>query len=141
MQLNQAKSTKNVHRSLILITNLLLVTSLSGCASFSLFGEKVKPIEVVSKPAEKTRLDIANPDPIKTKPIEWIVVTPENIDEVWKRLESKNQNLVLFAVSDDGYQQLAITIAELRNFLNTQRTIILKYKEYYEPPIDSKKEK
>jgi hypothetical protein len=119
----------------------LLVTSLSGCASFSLFGEKVKPIEVVSKPAEKTRLDIANPDPIKTKPIEWVVVTPENIDEVWKRLEAKNQNLVLFAVTDDGYQQLAVTIAELRNFLNTQRTIILKYKEYYEPPIDSKKEK
>ena len=119
----------------------MLVTSLSGCASFNLFGEKVKPIEVVSKPVEKTRLDIPNPDPIKTKPIEWLVVTPDNVDDVWKRLESKNQNLVLFAVSDDGYQQLAITIAELRNLINTQRTIILKYKEYYEPSTDLKKEK
>lgn len=120
----------------------MLLTSLTGCASFNLFGEKVKPIEVVSKPVEKTRLDIANPDPIKTKPIEWVVITPENLDEVWKRLESKNQNLVLFALTDDGYQQLAITIADLRNLINTQRTIILKYKEYYEPlnpPKEAKK--
>lgn len=95
----------------------------------------------MSKPVDKTRLDIPNPDPIKTKPIEWIVITPENVDNVWKKLESKDQNTVLFGLTDDGYQQLAVTISELRNLINNQRLIILKYKEYYEPPIPNEQKK
>jgi hypothetical protein len=105
---------------------------LTGCASFS-FGGKVKPIEVVTKAQEKTPLDIAMPEPLRLKPIEWTLVTPGNAEEVFSKLESQGENLVLFTLTDDGYQQLAITIAELRNYINTQRTIILKYKEYYEP--------
>jgi hypothetical protein len=115
-----------------LTISLLLVTSLSGCGTFS-FGGKVKPIEVITKAQEKTPLDIAMPDPLRLKPIEWTLVTPGNSEEVFTRLESQGENLVLFTLTDDGYQQLAITIAELRNYINTQRTIILKYKEYYEP--------
>jgi hypothetical protein len=115
-----------------LTISLLLVTSLSGCGTFS-FGGKVKPIEVITKAQEKTPLDIPLPDPLRLKPIEWTLVTPGNAEEVFAKLEGKGENLVLFTLTDDGYQQLAITIAELRNYINTQRTIILKYKEYYEP--------
>jgi hypothetical protein len=122
----------NAHRSLILITSLLLATSLTGCASFG-FGPKVKPVQILSKPVERTPLDITLPEPIRTKPIEWVVITPDNVEDVFKKLEESGQNLVLFALTDDGYQQLALTIADLRNFMNTQRTIIIKYKEYYEP--------
>jgi hypothetical protein len=39
-------------------------------------------------------------------------------------------------MTPDGYQQLAITIADLRNMINQQRTIIAKYKEYYEPQVN-----
>ena len=122
----------NVRTLQTLTISLLLVTSLSGCGTFS-FGGKVKPIEVITKAQEKTPLDIAMPDPLRLKPIEWTLVTPGNSEEVFTRLESQGENLVLFTLTDDGYQQLAITIAELRNYINTQRTIILKYKEYYEP--------
>jgi hypothetical protein len=41
---------------------------------------------------------------------------------------------VVFGLTDDDYQQLALTIAELRNFIATQRNIIIKYKDYYEAP-------
>jgi hypothetical protein len=139
MQNYQVKSTKNVLRWLTLATSLLLVSSLTGCASFSLFGDKVKPIEVVAKPLNKTALAIADPDPIKTKPITWVIVTPENAEQIFKDMDTKGQNLVLFAITDDGYQQLALTIADLRNFINTQRTIIIKYKDYYEPQKEPKK--
>jgi hypothetical protein len=130
----------SAHRSLILITSLLLVSNLTGCASFNLFGKKVDPIEVKNVAVDKTPLDIQQPDPIKTKPIEWIVVTPDNAEAVFKKMEEKGQNPVLFAITDDGYQQLAITIADLRNLINTQRNIIVKYKEYYETK-DSKEKK
>ena len=73
-----------------------------------------------------------DPDPLKAKTVEWVVVTPDNVEEVFSKLQAKGHNVVLFAVTEDGYQQLAITMADLRNFINTQRNIIIKYKEYYE---------
>ena len=128
----------NVRTLQTLTISLLLATSLSGCGTFS-FGGKVKPIEVITKAQEKTPLDIPMPDPLRLKPIEWTLVTPGNAEEVFTRLESQGENLVLFTLTDDGYQQLAITISELRNYINTQRTIILKYKEYYEPKKEESK--
>lgn len=130
----------NVHHSLIRITSLLLVASLlSGCASFSLFGKRVKPVEVQVKAVERTRLNIPHPDPLSAKPIEWILVTPENAERVFAELKEKNVDLVLFGLTDDGYESLAVTIAELRNYIATQRQIIIKYKEYYEPEKSEEK--
>ena len=126
----------NAPRWLILTTSLLLVSSLTGCASFDLFGKREKPIEITTKAAEKTPLDIANPDPLKLKPLEWVLITPGNQEEVFKKLEEKGSDPVVFALTADGYQALAVTIAELRNLINTQRNIIIKYKEYYEPKKD-----
>jgi len=73
--------------------------------------------------------------------MEWIVVTPENIDDVWNKLKEKNATLVLFALTDGGYEQLALTIAEVRNMINSQRVILLKYKEYYEPEVKKEEPK
>lgn len=74
------------------------------------------------------------PPPLKARELQWFIVTPENIDQVWKRLEEEKIDLVLFGLTDDGYQELAMTMAELRNHIANQRAIIIKYKEYYEPP-------
>lgn len=65
-------------------------------------------------------------------PVKWVVITPDNADSVFKQLAAKGQSLVLFALTDDGYQQLAVTMSEVRNFIATQRAIVIKYKEYYE---------
>lgn len=73
------------------------------------------------------------PDPLRLDPIDWVVVTPANAEEIFQRLESKELDLVLFGLTDEGYKTLAVTIAELRNLINQQRNIIIKYKEYYEP--------
>jgi hypothetical protein len=73
------------------------------------------------------------PDPLRLDPIDWVVITPQNAEEVFARLESKELDIVLFGLSAEGYQQLAVTIAELRNLINQQRNIIIKYKEYHEP--------
>jgi len=123
-----------------ILTISLLSISLAGCASFG-FGPKVKPIEVVAKPMERTPLDIPLPDHLKIKPIEWTLVTPANSEEIFKKLSDRGDDLVVIGLTDDGYQQLAITIAELRNLINLQRQIIIKYKEYYEPKKDAPEKK
>ena len=129
----------NAPRWLTLTTSLLLASSLAGCASFDLLGKREKPIEITTKAADKTPLDIANPDPLKLKPMEWVVVTPANQEEIFKKLEEKGSDPVVFGLTPDGYQALAVTIAELRNMINTQRNIIIKYKEYYEPKKEETK--
>ena len=127
------KSIKNAQRWLILTTSLLLLSNLTGCASFDIFGSSEKPIEVVSEPIERTPLNIPDPDPLKIKGTTWIIITKENAEEVFKKLESDKDSVVLFGLTDNGYQQLSMTIAEMRTFIVTQRDIIAKYKEYYEP--------
>jgi hypothetical protein len=115
------------------IVSLIAVTlALSGCAGFG-FGSSVKPIEIMSKPIERMPLNLAQPTPLKLKRIEWIVVTPNNVDSVFDKLANEKQNQVLFAVTDQGYMELAMTMMEIRNFISTQRQIIIQYKQYYEP--------
>ncbi len=121
----------NVRTLLITITLPLLV---SGCASFSLFGDKdVKPIEVQKKAVERTPLKLADPAPLQAREIKWVIITPENAEEIFKKLKEQNVDLVLFGLTDDGYEQLALSMAEIRNYIASQKAIIVKYREYYEP--------
>ncbi len=126
----------NVHLWLIPI---LLLPLLSGCASFGLFGGKrVQPVEIQTVAVERTPLNLRDPAPLEPRVPQWIIVTPENVDKVWEELQKKNSNLVLFAITDRGYEELAVTMVEIRNFINMQRQIIIKYKEYYEPKNENK---
>lgn len=123
----------NVPQLRTLGISLLLVSSLTGCASFGLFGNRVKPVQIETKAVERTRLNLADPAPLSPKPVEWILITPANAEQIFADLKAKNTDLVLFGLTDDGYESLSITMAELRNLIASQRQIILKYREYYEP--------
>lgn len=73
------------------------------------------------------------PDPLSVKPVEWIIVTPDNVEEIFGQLRSEGKDVVVLAMTPDGYQRLSITMADIRALIATQRQIILQYKEYYEP--------
>jgi hypothetical protein len=115
-----------------ILTIVLLASSLAGCASWS-FGEREKPVTVVTKPLDRTPLAIPDPEPLKTQPLRWSIITPDNAADIWARMEQDGRAVVLFALTDDGYQQLAMTIADLRRLIVTQRDILRRYREYYEP--------
>jgi hypothetical protein len=96
-------------------------------------------VEIQTKAVERTPLNLDAPTPLKSKPVEWILITPQNAEEVWAKLREKNADLVLFGLTDDGYEELSMTMAELRNYIAAQRQVIIKYKEYYEPKKDEAK--
>lgn len=120
---------------------LLAAINLTGCASFSLpWGSdtpEVKPIEVLTKPVEKTPLAIKQPDPLKVKGIKWYIITKDNAEKVLSDLEASGEDPVLFGLTDKGYEDLSIMFSEIRNFISIQRNIIEKYKDYYETPSDA----
>jgi len=63
---------------------------------------------------------------------------------VWAKLNENGEDVVLFGLTDQNYETLSIMIAELRNFIATQRLIIQQYKQYYEnqdKTVDSKNNK
>jgi hypothetical protein len=116
-------------RTLLIATTLPLV--LSGCGSLG--WKSVQPIEIQKRAVDRVPLNLPDPPPPRARELEWIIVTPENAATVWQRLRDANTDVVVFALTDDGYETLALTMAELRNFIAQQRAIIIKYREYYEP--------
>ena len=90
-------------------------------------------MDIQTKAVARTPLNLRDPSPFKSRDLEWIIITPENAEATWKKLQEGNTDVVLFALTDDGYETLALTMAELRNIIAQQRAIIVKYREYYEP--------
>ncbi len=108
----------------VLVFGLLL----NGCA-----GLAVKEISnyKIEKKREPLALDM--PAPLELQDVDWIIITKENADEVFEKVKNdKNGDYALFALTDNGYEKLALNFADIRNKLAEQRQIILSYKEYYE---------
>lgn len=120
----------NVRISLIATFLLPLI---SGCSILPKWGSDVKPIEVKTVAVEKTRLNLKDPAPLEARDVQWIVITPENAEAVFQRLRDENMDVVLIGLTDTGYEQLSLTMAEIKNYIAQQKAIIVKYKEYYEP--------
>ena len=103
---------------------------LTGCA-----GNKVKPESkvVIQKVIEKKLpLSLANPEPLNLDHVEWVIVTRENVDEVWAQIEGDNEGVALFALRHGDYERLAMNIAEIRKLIGEYVIILKQYKEYYE---------
>jgi hypothetical protein len=66
------------------------------------------------------------------KDVDYIVVTEENIAEVWAELEASGKSVVLFALTHEGYENLALNNADIIRYLSEQKAVIIAYKEYYE---------
>ena len=105
----------------------LLAVFLTSC------GSSVKEIQVSTVEVSKTPLGIADLDPLQLQGVEWIIITKDNAMEIFEEIKSKGGEYSLFALTDTGYEKLALNFTDIRNRLAQQRQILLSYKEYYEP--------
>ena len=113
-------------RSSSLVALLMIpLLGITGCAT-------TKTVKVLSEPVNSVALNPPNIRNLELQGIKWFIVTPENIDEVFKELEDQNKDVVLFGITDDGYKGLALNLAQIRELLLQQKAIIDAYKEYYE---------
>ena len=70
----------------------------------------------------------------------WIIITSENAEEVFKRLEEEGIDPVLFGLTDKDFQLIAKNFAQIRNQLKITNDLLDKYKEYYEPEVKDEKD-
>jgi hypothetical protein len=108
-----------------IITIALLGLLLAGCGS-------VKKLEIFSTAVERQPLDLARPTPLQLEQIRWIIITSNNAEEVFKKLEAEGIDPVLYGLTDKDYELIAKNFANIRNKLKESNEILDKYKEYYE---------
>ena len=101
---------------------------LSGCST----TPKVEPVTSV----EVKTVEIARPAPIvpsvdqlSLRDVNWIILNPENIDE--KFAEIKNGDLVFFALTKDGYENLSLNLSDVRMNIEQYKRIIAIYKAQF----------
>ena len=105
---------------------VLTISLLMGCA-------QVKEILTI-KPmiVERPNLVIQKPRPVQSKTVEFAIITKDNMEEAFKIIETSGQDMVFFALTDDGYKALSLSIADMRRFIKQQNAVIKAYKQYYE---------
>ena len=106
---------------------LALIILLTGC---SIGGEKKIKIFSVEQPREKLNYEM--PTPLQMEEIKWIIITSENAEEVFKKLEAAGIDPVLFGITDKDFQVLARNFAQIRQKLQETNNLLEEYKKYYE---------
>ena len=109
------------------ILALLLIVFLTGC---SIGGEKKIKIFQVEEPRQD--LNYPMPTPLQLEEIKWIIITSENAEEVFAKLEAAGIDPVLFGITDKDYQLLSKNFAMIRQKLQETNNLLEEYKKYYE---------
>ena len=114
--------------SLLLATSLLI----SGCSG--IWSKPEKEIVVETKIIEKTIPIVPHPKQVKMHDIKIYVVSPsENFEEFKKEFEAKNGGDSYVAISIKDYENLSANFAELRRYINQQKSIIVYYENAVKP--------
>jgi hypothetical protein len=108
---------------LILPTFLLL----SACTSPEI--ETVRPVETVTIEVPRPAPIVPSVDQLRLRPVNWIIITPENIEESFSRIQ--NGEIVLFAVTADGYENISLNLSDIRAMIEQQQRIIAIYQSQF----------
>jgi len=111
------------HIKLLAIATILPL-SLTGCLT------PKKPLIVVT-PIERVPLTLPDVDSIDTKEVEWTIITVENYEDVFYKLQKNNVDGAIFGLTDQGYINLSENIAAIRKLVQQQQAIIIAYEKYY----------
>ena len=89
----------------------------------------------------RAQLNLEKPTPLQIEQLHWIIITSENAEEVFKKLEEQGIDPVLFGLTDKDFELLAKNFARIRNQLKITNDLLDKYKEYYETEVNDKSKK
>ena len=86
----------------------------------------------------RAQLNLEKPTPLQLEQLQWIIITSENAEEVFKKLEEQGIDPVLWGLTDKDFELLAKNFARIRNQMKITNDLLDKYKEYYEPKVNEK---
>jgi hypothetical protein len=119
------RNLKSIRNVLVL---LILTTFLTNCSG-------VKQLEIFKQEVPREKLNLNTPTPLELENLKWIIITSNNAEEVFKKLEEQGIDPVLWGLTDKDFELLAKNFARIRNQLKITNDLLSKYKEYYEPEV------
>ena len=122
---------KNLRSILSVLVSLILITFLTSCSG-------VKKLSIFKEEVPRAQLNLEKPTPLQLEELQWIIITSENAEEVFKKLEEKGIDPVLWGLTDKDFELLAKNFARIRNQLKITNDLLDKYKEYYETDVKEK---
>ena len=72
---------------------------------------------------------VSRPSPIKMKNSDIIVVTESNLEEVINRVKNTQGEFVLYAMTAQSFESLALNFEQIKQLIETQNQIILYYEK------------
>ena len=72
---------------------------------------------------------VPNPDELNLRDFEFIVITPENVEEVFANMRGDK---ALFALTSKGYENIALNLSDIRSLIQQQKAIIAIYEKQWE---------
>ena len=112
---------------------LILSIFLTNCSG-------VKQLEIFKQEVPREKLNLNTPTPLELENLKWIIITSNNAEEVFKKLEEQGIDPVLWGLTDKDFELLAKNFARIRNQLKITNDLLKQYKEYYEPEVKNDKE-
>ena len=79
---------------------------------------------------------VPRPDPIELKNADIVVVTENNLEEVISRIKTEQGEFVLYAMTAQSFESLALNFEQIKKFIEEQNAIILYYEEAVTPKDD-----
>ena len=128
---NYLKNLNLLPLSLILSSSILL----SGCGTLGFGGSTERVVTQIETVERKIPLQ-GRPKGLTLYDVYFYAVTEDNYEEFSEKFLKDNPDLVYFAISVPGYENLALGLADMKRYIEQQKAIIT----YYENAITGKKE-
>lgn len=108
---------------------LLALISLAACSTPE--PAVPRPVVIQSQPIQRPALVLPSIDIVAHRTVEWKVLTPETAQELWDDLSGSGQPVVVFALSEQGYEALSLNTADALKIILQQQAALDAYREYY----------
>lgn len=104
---------------------LISALALSGC-----FG--AKKVDIKATPVAPTVIHPQIPDQLQMREVKWTVFNRNKIETLLA--DFPDQEIVLFALSAKGYENLSLNMGEVIRYLKEQKGVIIYYREEFPSP-------
>lgn len=110
------------------ILSVLFFMTLLFLASCGTTVETVESVEVRTVQVKPPKPIVPTPDQLELREFKWIIVTPENIEEVFNNMRGEK---VLFALTTSGYEAVSLNLSDVRALIQQQKEIIAIYENSF----------
>lgn len=110
---------------------IFVIAFLAAAACSPTSVEQPAPVVIQSKPIERPSLNLPEVDTFRARNVDWVVVTPDNVDSVFADLEAQGRAPALFGVTEEGYENISLNNRDALRVIMQQKAVIRGYQQYY----------